>query len=402
MRGFHHAQRDFIENIRLQFYTASACQWVRLRKIRKGGFVMKWSKERIWEWYHSRAWIRGCNYMSADCANRIDQWQAYQFEEHYETTKKELALMAELGYNSIRIIPEFIVWLKEHDGFMERFEKYVALAAQNGISCMVVLGNDCAPPREEALKRMQLGEQHVDWGYHGGRKVSQHGKSDGSGYSLLDEPEYAEKYDDFVREIVERYKNDERIIIWDVFNEPGNSKRNSMSLSHLERFIQMIRAIDPIQPLTVGIWSQTTDLDHLKEIEKYGLENSDIISYHNYKSYEDNIREIKLLKGYGRPLINTEWLNRCGGNTIEALFPLFYLEKVGCYHWGFVAGKYQTFEPHNGVWDAYKNDPGAFAAFDFTKWFHDIYRPSHNPYDPKETELIKRFCDLADKDAQIE
>lgn len=76
---------------------------------------------------------------------------------------------------------------------------------------MVVLGNDSMPPYEEALKRMELGEQHVDWGYHGGRRVSRHGSFDGAGYSLLDEPRYAEKYYEFVREIVEKYKNDERI-----------------------------------------------------------------------------------------------------------------------------------------------------------------------------------------------
>lgn len=359
---------------------------------------MKWSKEKAWEWYNSRPWIRGCNYMSADCANRVDQWQEYGFSERFETTKKELILMRETGYNSIRIIPEFTVWEKEHDGFLERFENYIALAAENGISCMVVLGNDCCPPKEEALKRMELGEQHVDWGYHGGRRVSQHGHFEGAGYSVLDELEYAKKYYEFVSEIVEKYKNDERIIIWDVFNEPGNSGRMSESLPHLKRFFEIIRAIDPIQPLTVGIWSQSVNLDALTEIEKFGLENSDIISYHNYNSYENNIRELKLLKKLGRPVINTEWLNRCGGNSVEEMFPLFYLENIGCYNWGFVAGKYQTYEPWNGIWDGYKNNPGQYDNFDFTKWFHDIYRPSHNPYNPRETDLIKRFCAMADGD----
>ena len=103
---------------------------------------MKWSKERAWEWYNSRPWIRGCNYMSADCANRIDQWQAYGFEERLETTENELALMAELGYNSVRLILEFIVWDEEHDSFMERFERYISLCDKYGISCMIVDAND--------------------------------------------------------------------------------------------------------------------------------------------------------------------------------------------------------------------------------------------------------------------
>ena len=77
---------------------------------RRGIMKNRWSKERAWEWYRARPWIRGCNFMSSDCANRIDQWQEYGFEERFETTKRELALAAQTGFNSIRIIPEFIVW----------------------------------------------------------------------------------------------------------------------------------------------------------------------------------------------------------------------------------------------------------------------------------------------------
>lgn len=360
----------------------------------------RWSKERIWDWYNSRPWIRGCNYMSADCANRIDQWQELGFEERLETTDKELALMAETGFNSIRIILEFIVWKQQHDGFMERFERYLSVCAKHGISCMVVFGNDCMRPK--GLEMNRIGEQSVDWGYHGGRKLSQHG-SLGVGYSLLDEPELALEHYEMVREIVTKYKDDERIIIWDIFNEPGNSRRGSMSLPHMLKYIEIIRQIDPIQPITTGVFSAgfcltdgRPDLSKLSEIEKAGLENSDIISYHDYYSYEQNIQIINELKKLGRPILNTEWLARCLGNNIEELFPLFFLEKIGCYNWGFVAGKYQTYEPWNSVWERYEKNPD--LKWDFTKWFHDLYRPNHRPYNPTEINLIKKFCAFADKD----
>lgn len=356
----------------------------------------KWSKERAWAWYHARSWIRGCNFMGSDCANRIDQWQAYDFDKHLETAKRELALAAETGFNSIRIIPEYYVWEQEHDGFMERFDCYIKVASQNGISCMVVLGNDCVPPKEEAMRRMRLGEQHVDWGYHGGRKVSQHGTFDGAGYSLFDEPEYADRFCDYVRELVQTYRSDARVLMWDVFNEPGNSKRVSMSLPLMKRMFTLLRQLDPIQPLTVGVWRGVYERENMTEIERYGFDNSDIVSYHNYGTYLQNIEAIRKLKSYGRPILNTEWLNRCGGNTVEAMFPLFYLEEIGCYNWGLVAGKYQTFEPWNNVWDGYRKNPEAYANFDFTKWFHDLYRPSLNPYDPRETELIQMLCARAD------
>ena len=77
----------------------------------------RWSEQRVWDWYNSRPWMRGCNYMSADCANRIDQWQSLGFEERMQTTEEELALMEKTGFNSIRIILEFVVWRDEHDSF---------------------------------------------------------------------------------------------------------------------------------------------------------------------------------------------------------------------------------------------------------------------------------------------
>ena len=37
----------------------------------------KWSKEKAWEWYNSRPWIRGFNYISCGAVNRIEQWQEF-------------------------------------------------------------------------------------------------------------------------------------------------------------------------------------------------------------------------------------------------------------------------------------------------------------------------------------
>lgn len=359
----------------------------------------KWSKERAWEWYNSRPWIRGCNFMSSDCANRIDQWQSLGFEERLETTDRELKLAADTGFNSIRIVLEFVVWKEEHDTFFERFDRYLDVCAKHGISCMVVLGNDCMPPKHENWKPLHVGVQHYDWGYHGGRKISQHGIYSEMGYHIIDEPEIAEEHYQWVREVVTRYKDDERIIMWDVWNEPGNSNRKATSLPHIKKFFEIIREINPIQPLTAAAWKNLYNLDTMPEEQRFVLENSDIISYHNYQTYEYNIEIIRNLKRFGRPIVNTEWLGRCMHNNVQEMFPLFYLEKIGCYNWGFVAGKYQTYEPYNSAWQRYENEKN--FDFDFTKWYHDLYRPSLRPYDPNEIKIIKKFTKFADDDFKL-
>lgn len=357
----------------------------------------RWSVEKIWAWYDARPWLRGCNFMSSDCANRIDQWQEDGFEARLQTADEELALAAETGMNTIRIIPEFFVWDQQHDGFMKRFDRYLEVAWKHGISAMVVFGNDCMQPKA-FTKPMTLGPQAFDWGYHGGRKQSQHGLLPGMGYHLLDEPELAERHYAWVREMIQAYRTDERVCVWDLYNEPGNAKRDEVTLPHLKKFFEIAREVDPIQPLTSCTWRCPTDMKKpLPAVEEAACQLSDIISYHNYGRYEDNIRIIKRLKDtYGRPILNTEWLGRCLHNTVQELFPLFYLEKIGCYNWGLVAGKYQTYEPWNATWLRYEANPQ--MDVDFTKWFHDLYRPSHRPYDPREIEIIKRFSHLAEED----
>ena len=356
-----------------------------------------WSKKKAWDWYNSNPWIRGANFMCSESANRVDEWQSFGFEKRFEQTEQELKLLKDTGFNAIRIIVEFIVWHKEHDSFLEKLERYIATAFKYGIKSMIVFGNDCMPPTKEELdKRITLGEQPFDIGYHGGRKVSQHGTFSNIGVSLLDDENLAPLHYEMVREIITKYKDDERVLIWDLFNEPGNSNRKDKSLPHIQKFFEIAREINPIQPLTSGVWSNLKNLKKLSKIEKFALKNSDIITYHDYSCFETSVIILKNLLSLGRPVVCTEWLARCMDNTVFNMFPLFYLEKVGCFNWGFVAGKYQTFEPWNSVWSSYEKNPD--IKFDFTKWFHDLYRPSFRPYDPKEIELIKRFCDLADKE----
>ena len=59
-----------------------------------------WSKEKAWKWYNEHNWIRGCNFMGSDCANRIDQWQELGFEERIQTAEEEL----KLAYTAIKTL----------------------------------------------------------------------------------------------------------------------------------------------------------------------------------------------------------------------------------------------------------------------------------------------------------
>ena len=254
--------------------------------------------------------------MSADCANRVDQWQELGFEERFKTTEEELKLMQETGFNTVRLILEYVVWKEEHDGFMERFDRYLSLCAKYGMSCMIVLANDCMPPKTERWKMPYIGEQTYDWGYHGGKSHSQHSlHTEPAPHFYLDDGESRKDYFKMVEEIVTKYKNDERICIWDIYNEPGYGRRQDITLPNLKSMFEIVRNINPSQPLTACVYRIDGDENiPLDAAQQYALDNSDIVSYHCYKEYSEHIKIIKRLKKEGRPLLNTEWLARCYRN----------------------------------------------------------------------------------------
>jgi hypothetical protein len=154
---------------------------------------------------------------------------------------------------------------------------------------------------------------------------------------------------------------------------------------------EVARSCNPSQPLTTGVWHQPWEAT---PAELTALELSDVISFHCYGSYHSNIRVISYLKEkFGRPILNTEWLNRIQHNNVQEVFPLFYLERIHCWHWGLVAGLSQTYEPWQSVWNCYEAE---MNNLDVTKWQHDIFRANGKPYDPEEIKIFKYYSELAD------
>ncbi len=357
-----------------------------------GARTEPWSKEKAWAWYNAQPWIRGCNYMPASAANRVDQWQQLGKEARFAEVEREFALAQKVGLNAMRILVEqqgFGVWLAEHDGFMANFERYLQLMQKYGLRAIVVLGNDCSRPKE-LWKLPAPGPQAYDVGYHGGRRVTQHGSNPGAvGYTVLDDPELRPKFYAMCEELLTKYRDDDRILFWNLWNEPGGNNRNDLTLKDLRELFELAWKIDPKQPLAADIWTVYGNPkgEGRHPVERLAGELSDIISFHCYADYRTQQRTIKALRArWGRPMVNTEWLARINGDELRTSYPVFAQENVGSTCWGFVNGKYQTHEPYEPMWKTqfeYRN-PNAPV----TKWFHDLFRPSHHPYDPEEINIL--------------
>ena len=75
------------------------------------------------------------------------------------------------------------------------------------------------------------------------------------------------------------------MLLWDLYNEPGNSGMGNRSLPLVEATFDWARQADPSQPLSMGVWN-----DGLRDLNRVMIERSDIITYHAYTNYQGHAR----------------------------------------------------------------------------------------------------------------
>ena len=323
-----------------------------------------WSAEKANAWYKEHAWITGANYLPNTAINQLEMWQAATFDS--ATIDKELGWAQEIGFNTMRVFLHSVAWKQDRDGFKSRMDQYLRIANRHGIKTMFVFFDDCwnKVPQSGTQPAPKPGVHNSGWVQDPGDPFSK----DSTVFPEL------EKY---VKDVMTRFAKDQRILLWDLYNEPGNSGKRDSSLPLLRKVFQWARAVNPDQPISVGLWAW--DFENLN---KFQLTNSDVITYHNYEEPQWHQRVIELLKANGKPLICTEYMARTRNSRFSNILPLLKRQNVGAINWGFVSGKSNTIY----AWDTPIPDGGQPI-----EWFHDIFFPDGRPYRQDEVNLIKQL-----------
>lgn len=324
--------------------------------------ISVWSKEKANEWYTTKDWLRGSNFIPSSAINQLEMWQAATFDP--VTIDRELGYAQSIGFNAMRVFLHHVAWQEDPEGFKKRMKSYLKIANRHRIGTIFVIFDDCWNDVYKAGPQPapKVGIHNSGWL-----------RDPGTLYHT--EPLLKDTLEKYVKDILTTFKHDKRILLWDVYNEPGNSAYGNQSMDLLKNVFTWCRLVNPDQPLSAGIWN-----DKLRELNKFQLENDDVITYHNYSKEPEHAKVIDTLKPYGRPLICTEYMARTRGSMFANIMPLLKKNNVGAINWGLVAGKTNTMY----AWDTPMPD-GAEPKV----WFHDIFRKNGTPYSKKEIILIK-------------
>ena len=349
----------------------------------------RWSESKAWEWHEQHSWLRGFNYLPRTAVNWTDMWQRETFDPG--CISQELRWARDIGFNTLRTNLPFIVWQNDRDGLMDRIEQFLAICQQNNISVMLTLMDDCGFSGDHPF----LGKQKLPVpGVHNSQAAASPGRH------IVMQPRLWGQVERYIKDIVGRFACNQTVIAWDLYNEPTNrmifTPAGGSALDPtLEKYSHRLmvkafcwaREINPQQPLTVGAWHIAAGAQSESEIYQHptdqrALALSDIISFHAYVPLAQMKEAIAYLRRFHRPLLCTEWLARHASSTMQEQLPLFKAEKIGCYQWGLVKGRTQTWIPWPGITQ--------YADKKYqTIWFHDLIDENGTAYDQTETALIK-------------
>src|SRR5271168_5422354 len=210
----------------------------------------RWSAQRANDWYARQPWLVGANFIPSDAINELEMFQAETFNP--ALIDKELGMAEGIGMNTMRVFLQDQLWQQDAKGFTERLDTFLSIAAKHHIRPLLVLFDSCWETDPH------LGPQHPPIpGIHNSGWVQRPGKE--RLLNLADEP----KLQAYVVGVVGAFANDDRVLAWDIWNEPdngGGDKKEDVP-AKIKRVKELLpkafawaRSVHPTQPLTSGVF----------------------------------------------------------------------------------------------------------------------------------------------------
>lgn len=350
----------------------------------------RWPVTKTKEWYAKLPWLIGCTYIPSNAVNQLEMWQADTWSP--QLIDRELQLAEDTEFNMIRVYLHDLAFKQDPEGFLERMDQFLALAKNHDLKVIFVIFDD------SWLDQPRAGKQPAPLpGVHNSGWLQSPGFTALERYT--EDVALRDRLKKYVTSVLNRFKDDERVLIWDLYNQPGqrphyrddihgankrSSKRSAFEPLLYDAYV-WARSVSPSQPLTSMIW-------HPEFGTEAALDWADVSSFLDNSGSSGISSWLERLKGHKRPIFSTECIARPGA-TFDGCLTLLRRNKVATVSWGLVAGKTNTIYPW-GSWNGQAN------ASEPKVWLQDLYRQDGSPYDAHEIDLIRNHVLLSQSQRQ--
>src|SRR5437899_5266228 len=236
----------------------------------------RWPEQKANAWYAQQPWLVGSNYVPKSAINQLEMWQEATFNP--EEIEKEFTWAEAMGMNTMRVFLHDLLWQQDAAGFQKRLDQFLAIASRHHIRPLLVLFDSCWDPAP------RLGKQHDPVpGVHNSGWVQS------PGAKALANPAEVPRFKAYVQGVVGAFGKDDRILGWDVWNEPDNSGGGDYSKTELKpadkrarvaallpQVFAWAREVNPSQPLTSGVWDVDISKDENAQHEIDGFHPTDL------------------------------------------------------------------------------------------------------------------------------
>jgi hypothetical protein len=283
-------------------------------------------------------WVQGMVYVPTTAVNEAQQWDEYD----PMVNERELHYASIYGVNVVRVYLHYYVYLKKKTVLLADIEDFLARASKYGIRTEFVFFDDCwnQPPKELLSADYRYpapipGVHNSQWLVCPGDDVRSHYEQHRRGLKA------------YVQDIVNAHVADDRVVFWEIYNEPNNSKETV----RLEK-----DAAIWIKETGTRIPATATD----KEFS--GGPFSDFNSWHEYGDYTVHGDEHTLC---------TECMNR-QGQSVPGIVS-HYKGKVGYIMWELGIGR----DNCRFAWGEKRGSPRKDEA---VMPFHGVVYPDGHPW----------------------
>lgn len=229
--------------------------------------------------------VRGALYFPARAWNHYQMWAEYD----ESIIERDLGYADRINLNALRTWLNFEFWLEDRDECERRFDHFLSVADDHDIRILVILfeGVGKAPTVEHLNDRNPETATAVS----------------SPSFDIITNRNRWNETRAFVQWVLERYRDDDRLLGFEVMNEPGWSQAKKQFAKGM--FETLVRNRGSV-PLTVGSTSLINELEYLD----WG---TDILQFHynfpvNRRTFHEALERVQIIRdNFDAPVMLTEW-----------------------------------------------------------------------------------------------